>query len=349
MKIYKYRFALLFVTLFAGIFALSGCGGAVSESGGVSSESLAGTYVFVGKDIQNPYMQKVYEGFESACRELGVKSLYKAPKSTTAAKQSEIIYNLAEKNVTGIAVAANDASDLSDALKAASDKGIKIISLDSAVDPELRETHIQQADPEKIGRGLIQAAYDILGGSGGIGILSATEHATNQNTWIEYMRREIGENPEKYASTPIVEVVYGDDDFTKSVIETEELLQNPDVKIIVSPTAVGMQAAGKVLTEKESEIKLTGLGMPSQMAEYIENGVCPCMFLWNPSDIGYVAGYTMDALVKNTITGAVDETFSAGTLGERKITRDNSDGTEVMVGELLKFDRTNILEWKNIY
>ncbi len=348
MKICKKGSALL-AALLAIIFALSGCGGTGSDSGESDLKSLAGTYVFVGKDIQNPYMQKVYEGFETACREIGAKSLYKAPESPTAEKQIEIINKLTEEDAAGIAVAANDSSALSDALKAASEKGIKIISLDSAVDPELRKTHIQQADPEKIGRGLIQAAYDILGGSGGIGILSSTEHATNQNTWIEYMRREIGENPEKYASTPIVEIVYGDDDFTKSMAETEELLSNPDVKIIVSPTAVGMSAAGKVLTEKESEIKLTGLGMPSQTADYIENGVCPCMFLWNPADIGYVAGYTMDALIKNTITGAVGETFGVGALGERKITPDNSDGTEVIVGDLLKFDRTNILEWKNIY
>ena len=96
------------------------------------------------------------------------------------------------------------------------DAGIKVISLDSAVNKDSRQTHIQQADPEKIGRGLIQAAYEMVDGNGGIAVLSATAQATNQNLWIEWMKKELEENPEKYANTPLKKVAYGDDDLTKS-------------------------------------------------------------------------------------------------------------------------------------
>lgn len=333
------------------IAALSGCVGnnSTEPSPEVENTNITNTYAFVGKDIQNPYMQTVYEGFETACRETGAQALYKSPEVTTPEKQIEIIESLIEQKVSGIAIAANDADALSPVLQKAMNDGIKIISFDSAVNKDARQTHIQQADPEKIGRELIRAAYEIVGGNGGIAILTSTDQATNQNLWLDYMNKEISENPEKYANTPVVSVAYGDDDFTKSTTETKGLLANDDVKVIIAPTSVGMLAAAQVLEEEESDVKLTGLGMPSQMAPYIENGISPMVFLWNIVDIGYLAGYTMDALADGTITGAVGDSFNAGTLGGRTISVDSDGGSEVMLGDLLKFDSTNIAQWKDVY
>ena len=315
------------LTAIIGATMMAGCGGGGGSTTSQSSDgsSASGTYAFVAKDVQNPYMQKVYDGFEKACKEIGAEPLFKGP------------------------VAANDADALQPALTEAMDAGIKVISLDSAVNKDSRQTHIQQADPEKIGRGLIQAAYEMVDGNGGIAVLSATAQATNQNLWIEWMKKELEENPEKYANTPLVKVAYGDDDPTKSTSETQALLTDSSIKVIIAPTTVGMLAAGKVLQDKQSDVKLTGLGLPSEMAPFIEDGTCPWMYLWNPVDIGYLSGYTMDALVKGTITGDVGGSFNAGDLGEKKITEAADGGTEVMLGDPFKFDTENIAEWKEVY
>ncbi len=329
------------------ISMLAGCGG--GNEGGDSASGGNGTYAFIAKDVQNPYMQKVYEGFEKSCKEVGASALYKGPEAATPEKQIEIINQLIAQNISGIAIAANDADALQPALTEAMEAGIKVISLDSAVNKDSRMTHIQQADPEKIGRGLVQAAYDMVEGEGGIAILSATAQATNQNLWIEWMQKELAENPEKYAKTPLVKIAYGDDDPTKSTSETQALLTDSSIKVIIAPTTVGMLAAGKVLQDKKSTVKLTGLGLPSEMAPFIEDGTCPWMYLWNPVDIGYLAGHTMDALVKGTITGEKDGTFTAGELGEKKIIDAADGGTEVMLGDPFKFDPENIAEWKEVY
>jgi rhamnose transport system substrate-binding protein len=264
---------------------LAGCGGktdsAGSGAGSASKDSGSPTYAFVAKDVQNPYMKKVYEGFEKSVKEIGATALYKGPESATPEKQIEIINQLVAQKVSGIAIAANDADALQPALQEAMNAGIKVISLDSAVNKDSRQTHIQQADPEKIGRGLVQAAYEMVQGKGGIAVLSATAQATNQNLWIEWMQKELKEHPDKYANTPLIKVAYGDDDPTKSTSETQALLTNPDVKVIIAPTTVGMLAAGKVLQDKKSDVKLTGLGLPSEMAPFIEDGTCPWMYLCN--------------------------------------------------------------------
>ena len=339
------------LTAIIGATMMAGCGGGGGSTTSQSSDgsSASGTYAFVAKDVQNPYMQKVYDGFEKACKEIGAEPLYKGHEAATPEKQIEIINQLVAQNVAGIAIAANDADALQPALTEAMDAGIKVISLDSAVNKDSRQTHIQQADPEKIGRGLIQAAYEMVDGNGGIAVLSATAQATNQNLWIEWMKKELEENPEKYANTPLVKVAYGDDDPTKSTSETQALLTDSSIKVIIAPTTVGMLAAGKVLQDKQSDVKLTGLGLPSEMAPFIEDGTCPWMYLWNPVDIGYLSGYTMDALVKGTITGDVGGSFNAGDLGEKKITEAADGGTEVMLGDPFKFDTENIAEWKEVY
>lgn len=332
------------------IAMLAGCGGGADTASTAGSGSNGGgVYAFVAKDVQNPYMQKVYDGFEKACKAVGAEALYKGPEAATPEKQIEIINQLVAQNVAGIAIAANDQDALQPALTEAMDAGIPVISLDSAVNKDSRNTHIQQADPEKIGRGLIQAAAEMVDGEGGIAILSATAQATNQNLWIEWMKKELEENPDKYAKTPLIKVAYGDDDPTKSTSETQALLQNADVKVIIAPTTVGMLAAGKVLQDKKSDVKLTGLGLPSEMAPFIEDGTCPWMYLWNPVDIGNLAGYTLDSLVKKEITGAVGEKFTAGELGDKAITEAADEGTEVMLGDPFKFDSENIAEWKEVY
>ncbi|MBQ3053904.1 MAG: substrate-binding domain-containing protein [Clostridia bacterium] len=351
MKIKKIISLIVALSLSSLIF--TGCGKKTNEEMGIPGNNgmneKSSTYAFLAKDVQNPYMQKVYEGFKNACTKVGATPLYKGPETATPEKQIEIINQLIAQGVAGIAVAANDKDALMPALKEAMDSGIQVISLDSAVNKDSRMTHIQQADPEKIGRGLISSAYEMVNGNGGIAVLSAASTATNQNLWIEWMKKEINENKDKYKNTPLVKVAYGDDDPTKSTSETQALLQNSQVKVIIAPTTVGMLAAGKVLQDKKSNVKLTGLGLPSEMAPFIEDGTCPWMYLWNPVDIGNLAGYTLDALVKKKITGKNGDKFDAGELGEKTVTEAIDGGTEVLLGDPYKFDKNNIAQWKEVY
>lgn len=342
----KVKRVFLISALILCIAMLSGC---VKDTELTEDTFSDNTYAFISKNVQNNYMQKLYQGFDAACREVGVSAIYKAPVSYSPQEQSKIAEDLIEAGVKGIAIAANDADELAEVLQKAMASGINVVSVDSAVNPSARQTHIQQADPDKIGRILMASAYDTLGGQGGIAILSSTEHATNQNLWIEYMKKEVEENLEKYASTPIIEIAYGDDDMTKSTTETQRLLENPEIKVIIAPTSVGIIAAGKVIRDAESDVKLVGLGMPSQMAELIEDGICQKMYLWNPVDTGYLAAYTLNALNNGQITGVTGDVFSAGKLSDRTVTDDTMGGTEIMLGDLLEFSKDNIGEWKNAF
>lgn len=321
-----------------------------SASGGNSGGSGGSKkFAIVFKNTGNPYGEKEMEGYKNAIEELGYEAILKAPDQPTAEAQIAMIEELISQKVAAIGIVGNDPDALQPALEKAMKAGIKVLSLDSAVNAKSRLVHVNQADPELIGRTLIQGVTEMIGGSGEIAILSATSQATNQNTWIEWMKKELEDS--KYANVKLVKVAYGDDLRDKSVSETEALLKSyPNLKGIIAPTTVGIAAAGKVLTDKglKGKVQLTGLGLPSEMAEYIESGVCPWMYLWNPLDVGYLSGYVADALVKGTITGKVGDKVTAGKLGEKEVIADG-DGTQIMLGAPFKFDASNIAEWKAVY
>lgn len=323
-------------------------------AGGGPKEDDSGTpkYAFVFKSTGNPYGEKQMQGFEDAVKEMGYEAILRAPDQPTAEAQIQIVEQLIAQKVSAICLTGNDFDALQPVLTKAMKAGIKVIAADSNVNPASRMTFVNQADPEQIGRILIQAAYDMADGKGEIAILSATSQASNQNLWIEWMEKELAENPAKYKDLPLVKVAYGDDLRDKSVSETEALLRTyPDLKVIIAPTTVGIAAAAKVITDKDliGKVAITGLGLPSEMADYINNGSCPYMYLWNPIDVGYLAAYACKALVDGTITGAAGDSFSAGKLGNFKVIAAADGGTEILLGAPFKFDKANIDEWKTVY
>ncbi|MDE6202728.1 MAG: rhamnose ABC transporter substrate-binding protein [Lachnospiraceae bacterium] len=310
------------------------------------------TYAMITKAAGNPYNEKEAEGFKEVIEANGGTVIIQHPEAATADAQVSVIQSLISQGVDSICVAANDTNALQAALEEAMDAGIKVSSFDSSTNPASRMTFANQAGTQEIGQALMDAVYDISGGSGQWAIVSATSQATNQNAWIEAMK-EIMESDSKYAELELVSVEYGDDVPEKSTTVTQALLTNyPDLKVICAPTTVGIAAAAKVLQDQGSSCKLTGLGLPSEMAAYIGDGddfSCPYMFLWNPIDVGRLSAYISMALVNGDITGASGETFTAGDMGSYTIVEAADGGTEVILGPPFKFDPSNIAEWKDIY
>lgn len=320
-----------------------------SDAGGTGTAS--GTHALVVKSAGNPYNEKEASGFQEVIEAEGGTCIVKYPESATAEAQITMVNELVAQGVDSIAIAGNDVDALQPALQAAMDAGIKVSSLDSNVNPESRQVFVNQAGVQIIGETLMDAVLDITGGEGQWAILSATSQAANQNAWIDAMK-EVMED-EKYAGLELVEVAYGDDEYQKSVDQTQALLANyPDLKVICAPTTVGIMAAAKVLQDESSSVKLTGLGLPSEMADYIGDGddkSCPYMYLWNPIDIGRLSAYVSMALVNGDITGAVGDSFTAGDLGNYEIVESGDGGTEVILGPPFAFTPENIAEWKDVY
>ena len=304
----------------------------------------------VYKQTGNPFFQAAVSGFEEAAGELGFEFIHNGPADSSNEGQIQIIEGYIQQEVDAIAISANDAAGVVSVLQTAMDAGIKVVSWDSAVNPEGRNLNIDPSVAENIGRVLVEEIAAQIGGEGQIAILSAGATMDNQNTWIAYMQEELAK--EEYAGIELVTIVYGDDLTDKSYQEMQGLIDSyPDLKGVVSPTTVGIAAAATCIQDNglTGQIKLTGLGLPSEMAEYITAGVCEGMYLWNPIDLGYCAAYACVALVDGEIEGAIGETFEAGRLGAIEIRDDGNGNPFSVVGDPYRFNAENIDEWKDVY
>ena len=306
----------------------------------------------VGKAAGNAFFEIAAKSFQETVEAEGGEVQVVYPETATADAQIKVLDNLISQDFDAICISANDVNALQAKLEEAMDEGIKVSSFDSAPNKDSREIFVNQAGTKEVAQALMDAVLDISGGEGQFAILSATSQSANQNAWIDAMKT-IMEGDDKYSKLELVDVVYGDDEPQKSTDQTAALLQNyKDLKVICAPTTVGIAAAAKYLQDNGSECKLTGLGLPSEMQEYTGDDAdhsCPYFYLWDMQGLGKLSALTTIALINDEITGAVDETFTAGDLGDYTITDADDGGTEVVLGAPLKFDTSNIEEMAKLY
>ena len=268
---------------------------------------------FIPKDTQNPYEVIADNGGKAALTELGGTVTVSSGTADTAAAQIPSIQAAIQQKADAIVIAGNDPSALCPSLAQAVTAGIKIVSFDSDVTCP-NHLFINQANTEQIGTSEVDLLAKQIGSKGDIAILSAAATATNQNAWIGYMKQEL----KKYPNMKLVDTVYGNDDPATSLTVLQGLLTNhPNLRGIISPTTVGIKTVAQYLQKHpalKGKLTLTGLGLPSDMKPYIHDGTVESFELWNPKDLGYLAGYAAAALASGVINGTAGSKFTAGRL-----------------------------------
>ena len=275
-------------------------------------------------------------GAIAALNALGETGTETSGNAATPAAEIPAIQAAVSKGANALIVSATDPTALCPTLKSAMSRGITVVTYDSDA-PGCRDLFINQASTAQIGTSEVDILAKELNDTGQIAIVSAAASATNQNAWIGYMKQQL----KKYPKMSLAAVVYGNDDATVSTQVTQGLLQQyPNLKGIISPTTVGIAAAAAVLdtSKYRGKVLLTGLGTPNSMKKFVSDGTVKEFELWNPADLGYLAGYAAVELASGKITGAQGQTFTAGKLGSFTVGANNT----VLLGPPFVFNASNI-------
>ena len=317
--------------------AVTGCS---SGSNGSGSGSGSKNYkiTFLPKNLGNPYFDTSDKGGETAIKSFKGTYNQVGPSTATADAQVSYINTLTQQQVGAIVLSANDPTALGSALTQAKSAGVKIVTFDSDTDAKYRDVFVNQATAEGIAKVQVDTISKEIGDSGEVAILSAAANATNQNAWIDLMKKDLAKD---HPNVKLVDTVYGNDDDQTSFDKTAALLQtHPNLKGIISPTTVGIAAAARYLSTSDAKgkVKLTGLGTPNQMRAYVKDGTVDEFALWNPEDLGYLAAFAAKALIDGDITGKKGDTFTAGKLGSFTV----GDKGTVLLGDPFVFNKDNI-------
>jgi len=329
------------------MLAIGGCSRQASPAGVEASghEGAPLRVALVAKSLGIGFFNAVDKGGDEAARELGgVQVIDTGPATPTAEAQIDVLNALIAQHVDAIAVSANDPDALVPTLKKALNRGIKVISFDSAVATSGRLVHLAASSDALIGLTCVQlAAAAAPAGHAQIAILSATPTATNQNAWIEAMKAALPQYPQ----LELVATVYGDDLADKSYREAVALLKRyPDLKVIVAPTSIGIVAAAKALEDEGmvGKVLVTGLGLPSEVAGHVTAGSVKSFALWNPIDLGYAAVQLATRIARGAPAGP-GATIAIGRLGEVHF---DSDGVAPM-GKPFVYDRSNVMDFAKVF
>jgi rhamnose transport system substrate-binding protein len=337
--------ALCLIVAAGTVFAGSG-----GQKGGAAGGKLKMTYI--PKDTVNPYFYAIDVGFKEAIGELGADKFvyeYTGPATAGPTDQVQYIQAAVQQKVNALFLSANHESALNRYLDDARKAGVKVIIMNQDIPGS--ETHrdvaIMPASFANVGPLLIELMGKQMNYEGDFAILSATTDAPDQNTWIAGIKDALGKNA-KYAKMKLVDVVYGDDEPQKSATEMEALITKyPNLKGVIAPTAAGIPACAKVIQTKRltGKIKLTGLGLPSTMKEFVDDGTCESFALWNPPYEGYLGTYLVSAIAQG-YDPKPGTSFDAGKLGKITI---ESNGQILTLKDLMVYDKSNIAQYAPLF
>jgi rhamnose transport system substrate-binding protein len=308
--------------------------------------SIIGT--FLPKCTNIAVFPQANSGAEEAAAELGsdpAEFVGPADCGDTTG-QIEFMTNAVTQGVDAIMLSNNSGDQLDAPAQAAVDAGIPVVTWDSPIPSATGESvFVAQVDFDETGQVMADMALTILGEDGGqFAILSATPDAANQNAWIAAMEEVIG-GPD-YANLELVEIVYGNDVAEDSVTAALGLVDShPDLELIMAPTTVGIVAAAQAMTQEGlcETIKVSGLGLPEEMAPYVESGCAPEFALWSFVDLGYLAYYVAYGIATDQIVAEEGAAFVAGRMGEYEITADptREAGLRVLMGPFSVYNAEN--------
>lgn len=264
----------------------------------------------------------------------------------SVAGQIEIMTTAASQGQKAVMLSNNAGDQIVPSAKAAQAAGAKVVTWDSPIpSAEGEDLFVAQVDFGSIGVVMADMALSTLGGKGEFAVLSATPDAANQNAWIAAMVETL-KDP-KYAGIKLVDTVYGDDQAEVSYNRALALVdKHPNLGLIMSPTTVGIVASAKAMQDEGlcDKVKVSGLGLPSEMVSYTLNGCAPEFALWSFVDLGYLTYYTSYLMATGQLKGEVGETYAAGRMGEYTIEKDpnRAAGNRVLMGPFTVYTKDNV-------
>jgi len=317
-------------------FTLAGCGSKDAAADNNQAKTGKKTVAMVPKVIGSPYFDTAAEGAKKAAAELGLEFLYTGSTAADAAQQVNVIQDLINKKVDVLIVSANDAQSVAPALKKAKAAGIKVMTYDADSTPDSRDLFINQTTAEILGRHIMDNVAKEIGGSGEYAILTASLTASNQNTWIKWMKEQ---QAAQYPDITLVTIAPSEEDQQKAFAQTQNLVKAyPNLKGIAALSTVAEPGAAQAIEQLglNGKIKLVGLATPDGMKQYLKSGAAQSATLWDVGKLGYLTIYMAKQLLDgNMPTDGMD----VPTVG--KITY-KADTKEIIMGEPLDFSKDNV-------
>ena len=287
------------------------------------------------------YFEVARVGGEDAGKELGLDFQYIGSDKAEATEQISTLTNAVAQKPDALVVSAIDGDAVAPALKQARQAGIKVVTYDADAAVDARDLFINQLSYELAAKTMLDAALLNSPEGGKVAFISASPTAPNHTAHVKFMKEMIDNDPAYSMFSYVDAVQFAADDAQKSQEIALNLIQsNPDLKVIISSSAVSAPAAQQAIINagKSGQVWATGVALPSSVRDFIKDGHSKAFMMWDPAELGYIATVAAAQLAEGKITAEEGQTIDAGKAGTYTV---GPDG-EVLYDKPLMFTPENI-------
>jgi rhamnose transport system substrate-binding protein len=263
-------------------------------------------------------------GGRAAAAELGDTFVYAGADHADSTLQVETLQNFLTQKPDGIILAAIDLNAVAPVLKDARKRGIVVTTFDADTVPAARDAFCNQLSFEKAATTMLDCALLDSPEGGEVAFVAASPTSPNHMAHIKYMTQFIQNDP-KYKVFKVVDTQYAQDDDSKSYDVAVNLMQaHPDLKVIISSSAVSVPAAARaiVASGKAGKVFSTGFALPSAIKSYLDDGSEKAFAFWDVYELGYLATYVTHLKLAGKLEIKPGVTFQAGKIGQYTIGQD---------------------------
>ncbi|MEW1955399.1 substrate-binding domain-containing protein [Terrabacter sp. NPDC080008] len=276
--------SLLAITGIAALAATSACstGNEPAAAGGAGSSASAGGKCVIGMTQINQtaaFFTQMNEGAQEAAKAIGC-DLTIANANNDSSKQNSDIENFVTQNVTGLIVVAIDVNGVVPAVKAARERGIKVVAIDAKLAEGTVDTFVG-VDNEKAGNEAAKWMIDK-------GLVKGKKYGVvdAKNSFIQNQREDSFRKAIDTAGATYTQSVSGDNVQEKAATAAQNLVTaQPGLDFVYTtgePATVGAVSA----LGSNSSTKIVGWDLTREVISGIDSGAVTAVIQQDPKTEG---------------------------------------------------------------